>query len=449
MAKTCTRTVRLELNVIGDQNGDKKAAKDRIKQIAGNAWRAANRIVDGQNLNDSLMRTIRERFEVDPSDLEAVGGIEESFQMFFGVKRQATTERDIKQKFPDLPPCVTNPMNNLVVSAYKADKADVHMGNATLRKYKRGMPIPVTKGSVKFVSEEEVEWTLGRKGFIRFKIYFGKDKANHRHTIQLIVNGEKDYGASSFQYKCGKLFLLLSVKDEVQEHRLDPKQCVGVDMGVAVPAYVALAEGKPRKAIGHYEEFARVRMQMKTRRERLQVSCSAARGGVGRKRKLKALNKLRDKERRFVRQYNHFVSRRVIDFAIANNAATINMEFLEGYGEGETDHFVLRHWSYFELQTMIEQKAKANGIKVVKVDPYHTSQICSKCGHYEPGQRIEQKTFKCKKCGEEMNADYNAARNIAQSKKKVTKKEECEFWKQKKEERERRKAEKEQQKDVA
>ena len=44
-----------------------------------------------------------------------------------------------------------------------------------------------------------------------------------------------------------------------------------------------------------------------------------------------------------------------------------------------------------------------------------TSQKCSKCGNLEEGQRINQSHFKCKKCGYEENADFNASRNIALS----------------------------------
>jgi transposase len=96
----------------------------------------------------------------------------------------------------------------------------------------------------------------------------------------------------------------------------------------------------------------------------------------------------------------------------------------------------LRYWSFFELQTMIEYKAKAAGIEVRYVDPYHTSQTCSFCGHYEKGQRVTQSKFVCKNpdCtngkGKErsdgtfegINADWNAARNIALSDKIVERK---------------------------
>ena len=83
---------------------------------------------------------------------------------------------------------------------------------------------------------------------------------------------------------------------------------------------------------------------------------------------------------------------------------------------------------------MIDYKAKKENIKVVFVDPYHTSQTCSACGHYEEGQREKQDEFicnnkECKNFNEKVNADYNASVNIAKSNKAVTSKLECEYFK--------------------
>jgi transposase len=118
------------------------------------------------------------------------------------------------------------------------------------------------------------------------------------------------------------------------------------------------------------------------------------------------------------------------------------MERLTGFGRDKNNEvdkdfkFLLRYWSFFELQSMIEYKAKAVGVEVRYINPYHTSQTCSFCGHYEKGQRINQATFVCKnpECTkgkgkqridgtfEGINADWNAARNIALSTEFVDKK---------------------------
>ena len=52
------------------------------------------------------------------------------------------------------------------------------------------------------------------------------------------------------------------------------------------------------------------------------------------------------------------------------------------------------------------------GKSVVTIDPRYTSQKCSVCGHIQKGNR-KGHSFKCVKCGFQIHADLNAARNIA------------------------------------
>jgi len=46
------------------------------------------------------------------------------------------------------------------------------------------------------------------------------------------------------------------------------------------------------------------------------------------------------------------------------------------------------------------------------VSPAYTSQRCSKCGTTLRENHQTQERFCCQKCGYEVNADYNAAKNI-------------------------------------
>ena len=73
----------------------------------------------------------------------------------------------------------------------------------------------------------------------------------------------------------------------------------------------------------------------------------------------------------------------------------------------------LQHWTYYDLQTKIENKAKEHGIRVVKIDPRCTSQRCSRCGHIDPKNRPSQSQFCCTACDFRANADFNASQNIS------------------------------------
>ena len=72
----------------------------------------------------------------------------------------------------------------------------------------------------------------------------------------------------------------------------------------------------------------------------------------------------------------------------------------------------LQRWSYPRTMTKLESLGQTNGILVSKVNPAYTSQRCSECGHIDKGNR-NGLDFLCLSCGHESNADYNAARNIA------------------------------------
>lgn len=207
-----------------------------------------------------------------------------------------------------------------------------------------------------------------------------------------------------------------------EDIKLDENVVVGVDLGIAIPAVCALNNNEYiRKSIGSKDDFLRIRTQIQSQRRRSQKSLTATNGGHGRNKKLQALNRLSNRERNFVKTYNHYISKQVVDFAVKNRAKYINVEDLSGF---DSSKFILRNWSYYELQQFITYKASKYGIEVRKINSYHTSQICSKCGHWEEGQRIDQAHFICKECGSEMNADFNAARNIAMSTNFVDKKEE-------------------------
>ena len=106
------------------------------------------------------------------------------------------------------------------------------------------------------------------------------------------------------------------------------------------------------------------------------------------------------------------ISKRIVEFAKKYKCQYINMEKLTKDGFNDS---ILRNWSYYELQSMVEYKADRVGIKVRHINPAYTSQTCSKCGHIDKENRQTQEKFKCTKCGLELNADHNASINIARS----------------------------------
>lgn len=248
---------------------------------------------------------------------------------------------------------------------------------------------------------------------INFEVVLGNPhkSAELRSIFKNIFEETYKICNSSIQIDGKSIILNLTLQIPIQEIELDESTVVGVDLGIAVPAVCALNNNDYiRKSIGCVDDFVRIRTKIQAQKRRLQKSLKYSNGGHGRKKKLAPLNKFSKYERNWVKTYNHMVSKNVIEFAVKNKAKYINLEDLSGYNSND---FILRNWSYYSLQQQIVYKANMYGIEVRFINPYHTSQTCSCCGHWEEGQRIDQAHFKCKKCGNEMNADFNAARNIA------------------------------------
>ena len=252
---------------------------------------------------------------------------------------------------------------------------------------------------------------------ITFKIIFGNPHKSRelRSVFENIVDGIYDVQGSTIGIDGKSIILNLSIKIPKKKIELLEDVVVGVDLGVAIPAVCALnTNNYVRLSIGSADDFIRIRTKIQAQRKRLQKDLAKSNGGHGRKKKMAAIERFEQYESNWVRSYNHMVSRRIVDFAIKNQAKYINIECLDGFAEaGHT--YILRNWSYYRLQQDIIYKANMVGIEVRKVNPYHTSQTCSCCGHWEEGQRKDQAHFVCGSCGAELNADFNAARNIAMS----------------------------------
>lgn len=130
-------------------------------------------------------------------------------------------------------------------------------------------------------------------------------------------------------------------------------------------------------------------------------------------RRLKAMS---GREKRFIRDVNHCVSKQLANSpnvqAIAFEDLThIRRQAAKCSKTSKRRRNMLHQWSFSQLQEFTTYKAAANGIRIVMVDPSYTSQQCNRCGYVDAGNRNRAR-FDCKRCAWSDNADHNAAMNI-------------------------------------
>lgn len=204
----------------------------------------------------------------------------------------------------------------------------------------------------------------------------------------------------------GKVFFHITFSIEVGRHLGQPMTTVentstfcgngnlGVDLGVNNLA--VCSDGKV--FTGHKTKI----MQYQFLRKRLQ-----RKGTKSAKRLLKTIS---GKQKRYIRWVNHKISKEIVA-----SADTIVLENLKGIRKSRNKYMGkrlnrwLNHWSFFQLQSFISYKAEREGKRVIFVNPYMTSQTCSRCG--EIGSRYFD-SFYCSHCGLSLQADFNASCNL-------------------------------------
>jgi putative transposase len=134
----------------------------------------------------------------------------------------------------------------------------------------------------------------------------------------------------------------------------------------------------------------------------------------GTKSSRRLLKRLKGREFRFVSITNHTISKQIVAKAKSENKGIAIENLVNIRNTAKTKSRAqkteLNRWTFFQLRQYITYKARLNGIKLFVIPPAYTSQMCSEC--YYIGDR-KGKRFKCKNCGNKMDADHNAAKNIA------------------------------------
>ncbi|MFP8894094.1 hypothetical protein [Chryseobacterium sp. EZn1] len=356
---TLTRKIQLLIDV---PSVEKKEVWEKLYRYQNRCFRAANFIVSHlyvqEMIKDFFYFTEEVQYKLTDANKDQMG--------IFTRSKTSTTARMVFDRFKgEIPTDILGSLNNTIQSTFSKNKADYWQGLKSLRNFKRDIPIPLP---VKCISK--MKYDPEKKAFcfnmfaIPVKTYLGRDFSDKRLIMERLLRGEIKLCTSQIQLKAGKIYWLAVFEFEKEKHLLKPEIIAEASLSLEHP--IVAKANNVRINIGSKEEFLYRRLAIQASQKRIQAGIVYMRSGKGAKRKQKALHKTENLESRYVTHRLHVYSRKLIDFCIQQQAGTLILKNQEDkIGITKDNEFVLRNWSYYQLQTKIKYKAEKAGIELV------------------------------------------------------------------------------------
>lgn len=356
---TLTRKIQLLPDVPPEE---RNAMWEKLFRYQNRCFRAANLIVSHlyiqEMIKDFFYLTEEIQYKLADAGKDEMG--------IFNRSKTNTTARAVFDRFKgEIPTDILGSLNNTIQSVFSKNKADYWKGTKSLKNFKKDIPIPLP---VKCISK--MRYDPEKKAFcfnmfaVPVKTYLGKDFSDKRQIMERLLRKEIRLCTSQIQLKAGKIFWLAAFEFEKEEHALKPEITAEAFLSLEHP--IVSKANNMRIHIGTKDEFLYRRLAIQASQKRIQAGIAYARAGHGAKRKLKGLHKTENQESRYVSHKLHLYSRKLIDFCIQQQAGTLILKDQEDkIGIAKEQEFVLRNWSYFDLQTKIKYKAEKAGIEVI------------------------------------------------------------------------------------
>lgn len=216
-------------------------------------------------------------------------------------------------------------------------------------------------------------------------------------------NDEWERKEGTLHKRDGEYYLHVTVENEPESDALTVEN--GVVLGVDLNVDDHLAVTSTGAFLGNVDYLNHKRKEYEKRRGRLQQT--------GTRSAHLTIQSIGDRLARWSEDYLHRVSKAIVQEARRHNCSAIAFEDLENIRERVSNASKFQQWAFRTIQEYTEYKAEQYGILVDTVNPQYTSQRCShsECGFTHEDNR-DGGEFECRKCGKELHADYNAARNI-------------------------------------
>ena len=342
-----------------------------------------------------MFRTIKLELPDDSSLLETGRQFREACQMVLDYgfaektynknKLNRATYEDVRKKIPALPSALVQTARDTASESLK----QTDLGKEIRRK---SLAIRYDGRTFRLYPDTRTISLTTVHGRIVFPIAYSPLKQKYR--------GEYTDAQVAVDAKQRKMFVMIQVEvDKEIERKVDGEEkVIGIDRGmknVAVLSNNRFFNSKALKSVKGRYRYKKKKLQH-----------------AGTRSAHRKLRELSGRERRFVLDTNHVISKQIVNLPFNIFA----LECLESAGmrkkkKGRRFNHELGSWSPFQLERFIRYKAEDMGKAVVCVNPKYTSQKCSRCGFIDRNNR-KGSIFHCRNCNFQLHADLNASRNI-------------------------------------
>jgi len=295
-----------------------------------------------------------------------------------------------------LPSCLKNNCINDAKSIYKKYKKDLKKDD--------NKKLPTLKKKIAIWNNQNYKINYN-DNFISFPVWINNKSTIikvHAELINIDKLKTNKLGTMRILLKNNKWYAQISYHEEEMING-DTVNIMGIDLGLKVPAVCVSGTGNT-KFIGNGRKNKYLRRYNNIRRKKL-----------GSLKKINAIKKSKDKERRVMSDIDHKISRKVVNFAVKEKVEIIRLEKLANISKAtrtsRKNNQNLHSWAFYRMQKYIEYKASLVGIKVDYVDPHNTSKMCPCCGKLN---KTKTRNYKCK-CGYQGHRDRVGALNIRNS----------------------------------
>jgi putative transposase len=371
MEWSVTRTVRVRLNVPDDRKSDLHATNQKFQYCANRTSDWAWRYPDEDCVT---------------SKNEAENAIYDNLRKETDYLHANLVQKAIKRATDDISNCVGRLADGENTSKPEYDTFSIVYDKRAATYYRDKVSLATVNGRV------ECEYDL-------------PDNPEDTPHGEYLLNEDYSFSTSTVHYdsEADEFYLHAAMEKSVEVDRpekAEDSKVLGVDCNV--DNHIAVTS--TGEFIGNADYLNHQRHEFEKRRASLQQT--------GTRSARLTFQRIGDRFGHWSEDYLHQCSKELVVEAERHGCTHIAFEDLENIRDRISAGKKFQQWAFNALQKQTEYKAEMSGIVVETVEPAYTSQQCSKCGCTLEENRDGQH-FECLDCSYEVNADYNAAKNVA------------------------------------